>query len=420
MSRGRNADTAVKERREIILTVLRQVPANWLTCEELRQALAGRGFKVSPRTLRYDCAALARQGLLCVQRGRVQVNLAAGSNVGGELEDRVHSRQRKKLALLKILYNVPAGLTLNQLVAAHSALGGRETVESLLRELAGAGYVLEVAGRWQPGPVVARPVPVSPALASELFCYLDLLSQLVNLPSELVRLKSRLVPLLAFPGRSAWREKMCRVEERIVAHGPGTGGLLENVTLVSDLRRAIREQKWVQVTYRQRELQLAPLGIVYFWEKRHWYLVAVPQQGGEPQAYRGDRLGAVEVLSERHAFSSGFDMEQYLGWRWGISNDGTEYPVRVRFRNTEWNMVALERLQGEIARRWPCRPDCHLHARGQEMILEDRICGLSEFASWLRSYGDAAFVEQPVELRARMYNTALRMLERYTGGDGHE
>ncbi|MFZ5591999.1 MAG: helix-turn-helix transcriptional regulator, partial [Bacillota bacterium] len=378
------------------------------------------GFTVSSRTLRYDCAALARQGLLCVQRGRVQVNLAAGSNVGGELADRVHSRQRKKLALLKILYNVPAGLTASQLVAAHPALGGRDTVESLLHELASSGFVQEVDGRWQPGPALARPVPVSPALAAELFGYLDLLARLINLPPELVRLKSRLVPLLAFPGRAVWREKMCRAEERIAVHGPGTGGQLENVALVTALQQAIREQKWVQVNYRQRELKLAPLGIVYLWEKRHWYLVAVPQEGEEPQEYRGDRLSAVQLMKERFAAPAGFDMAAYLGRRWGICDDGSEYAVRVRFVNTEWNMVALERLQGEIARRWPCRPDCRLYVRGEEMVLEDRICGLDEFASWLRSYGDAARAEQPPELREKMCFIARRMLERYTGGDGHE
>ncbi|MGQ9557439.1 MAG: helix-turn-helix transcriptional regulator [Desulfurispora sp.] len=402
------------------MTALHQVPANWLTYEELRQALAERGFTVSPRTLRYDCAALVRQSLLCVQRGRVQANLAAGSDNWGELADRVHSRQRKKLALLKILYNVPGGLTTAQLLAGHPALGGRDTVESLLHELASSGFVQEVDGRWQPGPALARPIPVSTALAAELYGYLDLLSQLINLPSELVRLKSRMIPHLVFPGRSAWREKMCRVEERILAHGPGTGGLLENAALVGTLRRAIREQKWVQVTYRQKELQLAPLGMVYLWEKRHWYLVAVPQHGEEPREYRGDRLGVVQVLPEKHTFSDGFHLEQYLGRRWGIGNDAAEHQVRVRFRNTEWHMVALERLQGEIARRWPCRPDCRLYARGEETILEDRICGLSEFASWLRSYGEAAIVEQPAELRARMYHTAHRMLERYTGGDGRE
>ncbi|WP_018084477.1 helix-turn-helix transcriptional regulator [Desulfurispora thermophila] len=417
MPRGRNADSAVKERRESILTALRQVPANWLTYEELRQALAERGFTVSPRTLRYDCAALARQGLLCVQRGRVQVNLAAGSDDWGELADRVHSRQRKKLALLKILYNVPGGLTTAQLLAGHPALGGRETLESLLQELAIAGLVSKTEQCWQLGPQAARPVAVSSALAAELYCYLDLLAQIITLPPELMRLKSRLVPLLAFPGRSEWREKMWRAAERIVAHGPGTGGRPENAALVSLLQRAISERCMVRVTYRQGELELAPLGIVYLWEKRHWYLVALPQGGEEPREYRGDRLTDACLLPECYAPPPGFSLPEYLGRRWGISDDGKEYPVQVRFVNTEWNMVALERLQGEISRRWQYRPDCRLYSQGEEMFLEDCISGLNEFAAWVRSYGDAAQVCRPPELVERMCYTARRMLERYHEGE---
>ncbi|SFG37599.1 WYL domain-containing protein [Desulfotomaculum arcticum] len=114
-------------------------------------------------------------------------------------------------------------------------------------------------------------------------------------------------------------------------------------------------------------------------------------------------------------------MEKDLEKRWGISSD-QELDVVIHFKSTTWHRTALERLRADVSRRQVCNNNCKLaNQEDGSIILYDKVEGLSEFAHWIRSYGDAAEIVKPESLREIMAGTGRKMLERYgQGGRGNE
>lgn len=124
----------------------------------------------------------------------------------------------------------------------------------------------------------------------------------------------------------------------------------------------------------------------------------------------------MQILDETFDKPEHFDVSGFLHNRWGISND-QQINVIVRFKNTVWHPIALEKLRADVSRRQLCHSHCQLDEQGDgSIILHDKVKGLSEFARWLRSYGDAAEVLEPESLRQKMALTGRKMLERYGQG----
>jgi predicted DNA-binding transcriptional regulator YafY len=161
---------------------------------------------------------------------------------------------------------------------------------------------------------------------------------------------------------------------------------------------------------------LWPLGLIYLWDKKQWYVVAINKENEGVTDFRADRFAKVELGEESFRRPEGFDLKEYMAAKWGISGD-SESKIQVCFRNTGWHNTAMDKLKGDVSRRRVYCRDCELRERFDgSLLLKDKVAGLREFAAWLRSYGDAAEVLEPAALRRKMRKTAAKMLERYGVG----
>ncbi|WP_449241553.1 helix-turn-helix transcriptional regulator [Desulfoscipio gibsoniae] len=246
-----------------------------------------------------------------------------------------------------------------------------------------------------------------------LYEYLNTVAGLVPLSPDLAILKSKLVPLMIIPGRDRWREELAKLVERVVVHGRGTGDCRDIHQVMVLVEEAILSYQVINCVYRGRSLKLQPLGVVYHWDKGQWYVIARNNAQKAVMPYLLNRFSRVQVSDEIFSDPADFDMDQYLQKRWGISSD-QKLDMVIHFRSTVWHRTALERLKADVSRRRICNSDCRLEEqRDGSIILHDKVEGLSEFARWIRSYGDAAQVVEHASLRGIMAKTGRKMLARY-------
>lgn len=409
----------ISHRRKYILQSLAQRPDGWAGYDFLTEALKNAGYDVVARTVRNDCNYLTKLGYVeRIKSGAVITREGREHLECRELPDEeLKEKHLKQLAVLKRLYagecsTFKKGLLPGEIAQAET-IGSESVVKDILQALAAEGLVTQNGECWCLGTGLPAPVSVQGKNARLLYEYLDMVSAMVPLPPDLAMLRSKLVPLMVMPRRRQWRENLVKVVDRIVVHGRGNGDPGETTRVIALVEEAVFGSRAVLVNYRGRALRLHPLGVAYHWEKRHWYVIALTNGRGTIMDYRADRITSVELSDETFAKPDGFDLDQHLAGRWGVSND-VETSVTVRFKNTAWHITALEKLQGDVSRRQTYHLDCRLEKQADgSILLKDRVTGLSEFTAWIRSYGDAAEVLEPECLRQRMALTARKMLDKY-------
>ncbi|MEA4883054.1 MAG: WYL domain-containing protein [Clostridia bacterium] len=195
--------------------------------------------------------------------------------------------------------------------------------------------------------------------------------------------------------------------------------------LVDMLEVASLEERVVRITYRSRDVRgrapngescdsggssgvrdVEPLGLVYYWFHDAWYLVAQCRRAGEIRHFRLDRITGVVVTNSHFQYPDSFDLASHVSGMWGVFS-GKSTRVRVRFFN-EMNVFA--RLQAEAGDR----PSCLLTPCDDGTTeLSDTVAGLSEFRTWLRSFGSSAQVIEPKELAQELVDSAIVMRRIY-------
>lgn len=347
----------------------------------------------------------------------------------GAVKEKVKEKYLKQLAVLKSLYDCEMRANLNLVkgllpedIAKLKGIGEVETVIDILQKMATEGLVQQNGGRWSLGSQFPRPVVVEgKAAASLLYEYLSIFSGLVPLPPDLAILKSKLAPLLVIPRRDRWREELAKLAERVIVHGRGAGDQQDIHQVMDLVEQAVYNCRVINCQYRRRSLELRPLGIVYLWEKGQWYVIAQNRKQRTIMSFLLNRFSHIKISNETFTRPGDFNMEKDLEKRWGISSD-QELDVVIHFKSTTWHRTALERLRADVSRRQVCNNNCKLaNQEDGSIILYDKVEGLSEFAHWIRSYGDAAEIVKPESLREIMAGTGRKMLERYgQGGRGNE
>lgn len=409
----------ISRRRRYILQLLAQKPDGRASYGFLTEGLRDAGFDVTERTVRIDCSYLFSIGLAEKKKGGAGITRQGREHLEGQelLDEELKEKYLKQLAVLKMLLEsrsspLKKGLLPGE-IARPETIGSEAVVKDILQALAAEGLVTRDGEFWCLGSGLPAPVTVDGKKARLLYEYLDMVSAMVPLPPDLAMLKSKLVPLMVIPRRSQWREDLVKVVDRIVVHGRGSGDPVETAKVIDLVEEAVFSSRAVLADYRGKSLQLHPLGVAYHWAKRHWYVIAANSSTNSITDYRADRISRIELSDEPFKKPGGFDLEKYLAGRWGMSSDA-ETSVKVRFNNTPWHMTALEKLQGDISRRQASHPDCRLERQPDgSILLRDRVTGTSEFAAWIRGYGDAAEVLEPGFLRQKMASTARKMLELY-------
>lgn len=406
-------------RRQRIVQLLKNRPGGRATYGDLAGELC-----VSQRTVYNDCKSLAAVGQVVCERGGVRLASSGGESYWGEKLGKKHLR---RMAILRLLFNRERsrleenrGLTAQKITEILAGQGSNlshpslDTVIGDLKEMEEQGLVTRKGDLWYTGTSVIRPVLVDRELAVELCEYLLLMTGLIPLTPELAALRYKLHPALMVPDRENWKEDLVKMMDRVVVHGYLPGNDAAVAATVRKLEEAVADCRVIEVVYRKNRYRLYPRGLVYQWGRDCWYLLAT---GGAcsrsvVQLYRVDRMREVEVTAETFE-DRDFKVSDFLGKRWGISGDAC-VQVTVRFRNTEWDNTAVERVCGELARRQRLCHTCQLTEEPDgSVILRDTVAGISEFSAWLRRYGDAAEVLEPEFLRKRFYKTASQILARY-------
>lgn len=203
-------------------------------------------------------------------------------------------------------------------------------------------------------------------------------------------------------------------QDMIVVHGRRPIEDLRRSHFCQRLEECARARNKLLILYRKgqdkvSEVELNPLGIMYYWGLDNWYLAAQDNdQDPTVKTYAVDRILAIKELGGTFFQPPGFDLQDWYKYTWGVYRSGKPIKVVLRFHNY---YSTLERVKAELS----VRETCVWREDEEELIMEDMVDGLGEVAVWLRSFGQGAEVLEPSELRAAVISDLEQILENYGG-----
>lgn len=202
--------------------------------------------------------------------------------------------------------------------------------------------------------------------------------------------------------------------EIVVVHGRKPTANLRTGHYCDLLEEYAQAREKILILYRKEgqpayEIRLNPLGLIYYWVLDNWYLIA--QEDKPPYAvknYAVDRILAVEAAGASFTVPEGFELEEWSQYAWGVFHQGNPVKVVLRFYN---DYATFQRVYEELARR----KSCTLREENDTLIVEDFVDGYGEIAVWLRGFGPAVKVLEPIELREMVTGDLEQMLQNYGG-----
>ncbi|HZT43639.1 MAG TPA: WYL domain-containing protein [Chthonomonadaceae bacterium] len=198
-------------------------------------------------------------------------------------------------------------------------------------------------------------------------------------------------------------------EERTDGAAVSTRDSIHRPTLEM-IRRAMRSNRKIRIRYmppandREQTLTIAPYDVRQ--QNGSWYLLANSPDHGMIRTFKINRVRAVEILNDRFRFPRRFSADDCFAKAWeatGKSDD--EVTVRVRFKPSVADVVT-ENCQRQFD-KMEKQPDGSL-------ICTTTVNNASEIAWWVLSYGSAAEVLGPPELRSDFARTAREMADMYS------
>ncbi|TYO92764.1 helix-turn-helix transcriptional regulator [Desulfallas thermosapovorans] len=257
----------------------------------------------------------------------------------------------------------------------------------------------------------AEPFPPFNLHVSEAVALLWLLDHFPH-AGRLKELREKLGGLLGFNGRVAatpsrksgkYGVPPAELKKLLAARG----GTVQHRTPHLDLlREAVLRPEVVCMTYYARsddalwqDIDVYPLGLVYFTETGIWYLVGRRLLHGENMVFHLGRVKKVSQTGKKFTYPEDFSLRHYLAPRWGMDMSP---PVRVKVRFYDEAGV-LEKVRSEFARRGLAG----LRAEpGGTLLFEGEVYGYLYFSRWLLGFGSSVEVLAPEELRRRMIAVA--------------
>lgn len=147
------------------------------------------------------------------------------------------------------------------------------------------------------------------------------------------------------------------------------------------------------------DIDVYPLGLVYFAETGVWYLVGRRFLPGENLVFHLGRVQKACRTGKTFTYPEDFSLRDYLAPRWGMDMSS---PVRVKVRFYDEAGV-LEKVRAEFARRGLAG----LRAEpGGTLLFEGEVYGYLYFTRWLLGFGSSVEVLAPEKLRRRMIEVA--------------
>ena len=170
--------------------------------------------------------------------------------------------------------------------------------------------------------------------------------------------------------------------ERSVGLEPLGADLGAEAEVLGSLFGAITERRAVKFDYRASERQLDPYGIAH--RRGHWYLVGAGTEG--ERIYRVDRIEKLTVSEKTGTFAKpkGFDVRSLMdGQPWEAGSD-PEVEATIRF-------------DSEVA--WWAARTLGLERPEAELVATVPVANRDALVGWVLSFGDAAEVLDPPEIR---------------------
>jgi predicted DNA-binding transcriptional regulator YafY len=195
-----------------------------------------------------------------------------------------------------------------------------------------------------------------------------------------------------------------RLERYTAVVGRGSLGLprLASETL-SPIQRALAERRVLRLEYQgaQRELtrrQVEPLGLVYYSD--NWHLIAYCRLRGGVRDFRTDRICALQLQNELFSGHADFSLKRYLD---AATNDGKFETARVQFQP-----AAMERVR----REWSSRLE-EEHEEYGGVVVTLLAYSMDWLAGWILSFGSAAVVLAPEQLKQVVAEEAHKVVANY-------
>jgi predicted DNA-binding transcriptional regulator YafY len=183
--------------------------------------------------------------------------------------------------------------------------------------------------------------------------------------------------------------------ERSVGLEPLGADLGAEAEVLGSLFGAITEHRAVKFDYRASERQLDPYGIAH--RRGHWYLVGAGAEG--ERIYRVDRIGKLTVSQKTGTFAKpkGFDVRSLMdGQPWEAGSD-PEVEATIRF-------------DSEVA--WWAARTLGLERPEAELVATVPVANRDALVGWVLSFGDAAEVLDPPEIRDEIRTRVEAALEK--------
>jgi hypothetical protein len=184
---------------------------------------------------------------------------------------------------------------------------------------------------------------------------------------------------------------------------------LENYNYkLCQISMAVSNKKSLMVKYKNKagvakDFKIEPLAVVFYEFDNILYVIG--QYNNSITTYRLDRILHIKETNDSFIPLIGFDIKKYSSQVWGMEQ-GEGKRVKIKFMNTG-NVIY------KVKRDLECRKNKKITEYPEHMIYEDMVIGINSFKSWLRTYGGAAIVLEPEELRRDMIDSAKRCLEYY-------
>ena len=173
----------------------------------------------------------------------------------------------------------------------------------------------------------------------------------------------------------------------------------EGAEALGELFGAISDRRKIRFSYRGHVRRVDPYGIAH--RRGHWYLVGDTAEG--ERMYRVDRIEDLEVGEEAGAFRkpNGFDIRTAVDSQPWETGPDPEIEAEVRF-------------DPEVA--WWAARSLGLEEPKKELTAKVAVSNRDAFVGWVLSFGTAAEVVGPAELRQAVADRVEEALARLQAG----
>lgn len=191
----------------------------------------------------------------------------------------------------------------------------------------------------------------------------------------------------------------------------GVGDYSRKAEIIDELMVGIEDQKVVMITYQSAQATepatyaIHPYGLMY--HRGSLYLVGFAPRHGALRHWKIDRVVSAERRDSPFERPEEFDLQKHFADSFGIYHGDQQIKVRIRFAPSVARFVTESTWHP--SQQLTPQPDGGL-------LAEFELSSTVEIKSWALSFGAAAEVLEPAELRTEIADDLITMMKKYNAG----